>query len=141
MKINRSSRTNIADIKRHIFRTSISLGFLGWMSYVVTLILQQHTNIVRPRLRIDVLSRPFWRSEKGIRLMFTCLGALVTALLYGLYCLFTGYQYVKVFQFFLEAHHMCFTFLRTKILYVAKSFLKTFSPILEVMKNNECINS
>ena len=78
-------------------RFCIAMAFIGWISFVVTLILQ-HTLIIQPRHDLDLQQRCFWRSEKGIRLAFTLLGVVVVTLLYGeLSASFIQYIFHEIF--------------------------------------------
>lgn len=90
---------------RIFFGFCIAMAFIGWIGFLVTLILQ-HTLIIRPRHNLDLQQRGFWRSEKGIRLAFTLLGVVVVTLLYiqsqatthYIYCLLPVVIWHKVFQ-------------------------------------------
>ena len=66
-------------------RTSIALGFVGWTTYVLVMILQKHTvmTVQDSHRHITRSSTRFWSSEKGVRILFIVLGGVIASLLYG----------------------------------------------------------
>jgi len=64
-------------------RISICLGFIGWIIYIFTVLIHQHTNIIQRHSQLEKLRQSFWTSEKGLRMVFGMFGISVMALLYG----------------------------------------------------------
>ena len=58
-------------------RTSVALGFIGWMAYIFCIILQDHTYMIKRKVKLDTehFDSPL---IKGI---FITLGCVVIALL------------------------------------------------------------
>ncbi|KAK2166593.1 hypothetical protein LSH36_37g01016 [Paralvinella palmiformis] len=62
---------------------SICLGFIGWIIYIFTVLIHQHTNIIQRHSQLEKLRQSFWTSEKGLRMVFGMFGISVMALLYA----------------------------------------------------------
>ncbi|KAL3858880.1 hypothetical protein ACJMK2_009129 [Sinanodonta woodiana] len=81
---------------RFFLGVSISLGFLGWTAYILSLLLEEHSGIYRPKVRVDKSGQPSWKSQKWISLMFTLLGVVIIILLYAQSLPWTNYLYCLV---------------------------------------------
>ena len=70
-----------------ISRTSIFFGFVGWMMYILTLVLEDHSGVIRSKVKVDRLAEPSWKSDSAIRTVFLIVGLLITLLLLSKYLL------------------------------------------------------
>ncbi|KAK3581195.1 hypothetical protein CHS0354_024730, partial [Potamilus streckersoni] len=61
---------------RFFLGVSITFGFLGWTAYILSLLLEEHSGIYRPKVKVDKLGQSVWKSQKWIRLIFMSLGAV-----------------------------------------------------------------
>ncbi|XP_060585515.1 GPI ethanolamine phosphate transferase 1-like [Ruditapes philippinarum] len=81
---------------RFFLGASIFSGFLGWMMYVLTLVFEKHSGVVRPRLKLEKQMQPTWRSDTTIYVTFGCLGLLITILLFVQSLPWTNYLYCLI---------------------------------------------
>ncbi|XP_053401578.1 GPI ethanolamine phosphate transferase 1-like [Mercenaria mercenaria] len=81
---------------RFFLGASIFSGFLGWMVYVLTLVFEKHSGVVRPQLKLERLGKSFWRSDQTIHTAFGCLGLVITILLFVQSLPWTNYLYCLI---------------------------------------------
>ncbi|XP_077982914.1 GPI ethanolamine phosphate transferase 1-like [Glandiceps talaboti] len=80
---------------RFFLGTSIVVGYLGWIAYILQILLRHHTNICQKRLKIDKLNDSAFIRERRINIVFIAITVVVTTLLtlqkspimYYIYCL------------------------------------------------------
>lgn len=81
---------------RFFLGASIFSGFLGWIFYVVTLVFEKHSGIVKQQLKIDRQDKPLWRSDQTIHAVFGCLGVTIAILLFVQSLPWTNYLYCLI---------------------------------------------
>ncbi|XP_033753855.1 GPI ethanolamine phosphate transferase 1-like isoform X2 [Pecten maximus] len=80
---------------RFFLGVSIASGFIGWTLYILVLVVKEHTDVVRVRVKLVALDQPVLLGRKFIIGGYSAVGALVFILLsvqslpwtYYLYCL------------------------------------------------------
>ena len=65
--------------------TSIFFGFVGWMMYILSLVLEDHSGVIRSKVKVDRLAEPSWKSDSAIRAVFLIIGLFITLLLLSEY--------------------------------------------------------
>ena len=60
------------------------------MMYILTLVLEDHSGVVRSKVKVDRLAEPSWKSDSAIRTVFLIVGLLITLLLLSMYLLSVG---------------------------------------------------
>lgn len=75
---------------------SITCGFLGWMTYVMTLIVEDHTGISRTRVKLDNLHRPYLLTDRGIKMVFLSVAFIIIFLLFIQSLPWTNYLYCLI---------------------------------------------
>ncbi|KAL4234335.1 hypothetical protein ACF0H5_005986 [Mactra antiquata] len=73
---------------------SIFCGYTGWMMYVLTLILEIHSGIVRRRVKLDYKNQTV--SDNTIISIFACIGLVIIALLFVQSLPWTNYLYCLI---------------------------------------------
>ncbi|KAL5022630.1 hypothetical protein ScPMuIL_001785 [Solemya velum] len=65
---------------RFYLGVSIVFGYLGWMAYILGLVLKE-TNLIKPSIKLDLVHQPFWKSKKAIKGFFSVFSFFVITLL------------------------------------------------------------
>ncbi|XP_013380261.1 GPI ethanolamine phosphate transferase 1 [Lingula anatina] len=78
---------------RFFLGVSVAFGFLGWMAFVFTLIIRDHTDISKHRTKMELSDLPVWRTERGLAVVFAAVAMTVIILLFVQSLPFSHYVY------------------------------------------------
>lgn len=81
---------------RFFLGASIFSGFLGWFMYVLTLLFEEHSGVVRRRPAVQGWNSDIWGSDKTVLSVFSALALIIVSLLYVQSLPWTNYLYCLI---------------------------------------------
>ena len=63
------------------------------MMYILTLVLEDHSGVIRSKVKVDRLVEPFWKSDSVVMTVFLVVGLFITLLLLSKYIYM--YRYIR----------------------------------------------
>ena len=72
----------------YVYRLSIVFGFVGWMMYTLTIVVRDHSGMIKVTVKLDKLSKPIWLQDRTIKIAFALTGFTTIVLLIGLFFVF-----------------------------------------------------
>ena len=55
------------------------------MTYILTLVLEDHSGVVKSKVKVDRLDEPYWTSEKAVISAFVAVAVFIILLLFSEY--------------------------------------------------------
>ena len=53
------------------------------MTYILTLVMEDHSGVVRSKVKVDRLNQPYWKSESAVMGVFLIVAIVITLLLFS----------------------------------------------------------
>ena len=53
------------------------------MTYILTLVMEEHSGVIRSKVKVDKLSRPYWKSDQVVMGVYLAVAMVIIVLLFG----------------------------------------------------------
>ena len=53
------------------------------MTYILTLVMEEHSGVIRSKVKVDRLNRPYWKSDQVVMGVYLAVAIVIIVLLFG----------------------------------------------------------